>query len=360
MLGAGVAIVIGILGQPAAAADGSVDWLEWLASEAAAGCGDRAAFAGAVEKRLGRAPAVVAGELGLRIVARVDGTADPKPRWIGEIRVRTRDGAPDGVRTIERAGDSCAPLTETLALMTALILQPGGADPAGPVAPPAADKPPPPQAPAAAKPATSQAPGGNRPPASQNPTPVIADQKAAIEPRARRPWTFALKAGPAVGFGLAPGATPAGEVAAAVGRTSGASLSAALVLSSSSRTLAGSNQGATLGRTAGDLMWCPPSFGSEPQSFALCVGVEIARLSAVGFGFSPSRTERLWSLAVAAGAWWRQQLKGPLFFSLGVRLLVPIDRDRIAYSDPTGRTVEIFRAAPVGGTGDLLIGVAFR
>lgn len=350
MLGAGVAVAIGILGQPAAAADGASDWLQWSASEAAAGCGDREAFAGAVEKRLGRAPAAVAGALGLRIVTRIDEIADPPHRWIGEIRVRTRDGGPDGVRTIERSGDSCAPLTETLALMTALILQPGGSDPAAPAAPPTVAKPSPPQTPTVARPSPVQ-----------SRSPVIADQKAvAAEPRARRPWTIALKAGPAVGFGLEPGATPAGEVAAAVGRTGGASLSAALILSSSSRALAGSNQGATLGRAAGNLSWCPPSFGSEPQAFDLCAGLELARLSAVGFGFSPSTTQRTWSLAVTAGAWWRQRLKGPLFLSLGARLLVPIERDRIAYADPTGRTVQIFQAAPVGGAGDLLLGVVFR
>jgi hypothetical protein len=82
MLSPGVALAAWIVGQTSAAGDGAPGWLQWSASEAAAGCGDGAAFAAEVERRLGRSPALSAGELGLVIVARVDEIVEPAPRWI--------------------------------------------------------------------------------------------------------------------------------------------------------------------------------------------------------------------------------------------------------------------------------------
>lgn len=93
---------------------------------------------------------------------------------------------------------------------------------------------------------------------------------------------------------------------------------------------------------------------------ALCGGAELGRLRAVGFGFDRSTAQEHWSVDLAAKAELHQRLVGPLFAALGAELLIPLQRDRIAYTDPSGRVAQIFTTAPVAGSGRLLVGVTFR
>ena len=144
MLARGIALAVSLLAQ-SAGGDSIVetgDWLSW-AAPATAGCGGLDAFSGEVERRLGRAPGATADALGLSVAVRVERILEPAPHWLAELRVRTRDGAPEGVRTIERADDTCAPITTTLALMVALVLQPSAPAAPPPAPPPTAPRPPP-------------------------------------------------------------------------------------------------------------------------------------------------------------------------------------------------------------------------
>jgi len=83
-------------------------------------------------------------------------------------------------------------------------------------------------------------------------------------------------------------------------------------------------------------------------------------LRAVGFGFDLSTTQESWSVDLATNAELSQRLVGPLFAAVGAELLIPLQRDRITYTDPGGRGEPIFTTAPVAGSGRLLIGVTFR
>jgi hypothetical protein len=339
MLARAIALAVSILAQ-AAGGDSIVevaDWLSWGAP-AEGGCGDRAAFAGEVERRLARPPGAAADALGLSIAVRVERILDPSPHWLGELRVRTQDGAPEGVRTIERADETCAPITSTLALMVALVLQPSA-----PTATPPAPPPPAPPLPPASD--------------AELPEPASRREQPAV---VHRPALVTLMAGPGAGLGLQPGVVLLGEASVVVRPTRGLGGFATFVLSSPSSAFLGPDQGATLSRIGLDLGICAPELGWSTRALDLCAGAEIGRLHAFGFGLPFNTVQNLWSFALTAGAHLRQAIDGgPLFVAAGARLLVPLERDRIASAAASGALMQIYQAAPVGGSGELLIGVAF-
>jgi hypothetical protein len=342
MLAHGVALVVWILGQAASVSTEPTvetgDWLSWTAPSTA-GCGDRDAFVAEVGRRLGRPPAAAADALGLSIAARVEQVAEPTPRWIGELRVRTQDGAPEGVRTIERADETCAPITATLALMTALVLQASAPAPS-PAPTPISPPPPPSRAPVVER-AETAAPGGE-------------------PPAPRGSWVIALRAGPGAGVGLQPGVVLLGEASAIVRPTGRVGLYATFVLASPSSAFLGPDDGATLSRTGLDLGVCAPDLVRSSRALELCAGAEVGRLRAFGFGFPSSTEQNLWSFAATASAHLRQTIDGPLFVAAGARLVIPFERDRIIFNGPAGVPLEIYQASAVGGSGELLIGVIFQ
>jgi hypothetical protein len=339
-----IAVVIWLLGELASAraserSDPGRSWLDWSSSEAAAGCGDALAFAAQVEQRLGRSLAVAAAELALSISVRIERLPGPSPRWTGEVRVHSRDGAPDGVRTIDRAGESCEPLLATLSLMTALVLQRGEND--GPERPAAVER-------LAAQNRTQvDEPGPQET--------VVAVQRGRIPPA----WMVSVGLGPAIVLGLLPGPSLAGEAAVGLQRGDGMLLVSA-ALSAKETVFINPTQGATLSRGAVDVAGCWPGLDRDSRTLALCGGAELGRLRAVGFGFDASTTQERWSVGLVADALLRQRLVGPFFAAIGAKLVIPLQRDRIAYTGPTGQVEQIFTTAPVAGSGRLLIGVAFR
>ncbi len=339
-----IALVLSLLGQlgPGRGGEGTDptrNWLQWSSADPAAGCADSSAFAAQVEKRLGRSPAVAASELDLSISARIERLPGPPPRWTGELRVHSRDGAPDGVRTIDRAGDACEPLTATLALMAALVLQPDGE-----------------KRPAPPAPIETPAP----PPRRQVDAPGPEEAVVAVERNgSSRRWAISVALGPALSLGLLPEPSLAAEAAVAVRHDRGM-LVVSASLSSEESAFINASQGATLSRGAVEIAGCWSGPARESLLLALCGGAEVGRLRAVGFGFDLSTTEERWSVDLAANAELRQALVGPLFAAIGAKLLIPLQRDRIAYTDPTGRVEQMYTTAPVAGSGRLLIGVTFR
>jgi hypothetical protein len=166
-----------------------------------------------------------------------------------------------------------------------------------------------------------------------------------------------LTAGPAAGLGLQPGVALLGEASAIVRPGGGLGLYATFVLSAPSSAFVGSGQGATVSRFGLDLGLCAPDLLWSSRALELCAGAEVGRLRAFGFGLPTNAEQNLWSFAATAGAHLRQMLDGRLFMAAGVRLVVPLERDRIAYAGPGGVPVQIYQASPVGGSGELLIGV---
>jgi hypothetical protein len=348
MIARPVALCVWLLGQsaPAPAAEliePGPDWLAWSSSDTAGGCGDPSGFAAQVESRLGRAPALAAADLNLSIIVRVDRLPGPPPHWSGEIRVHTRDGAPDGVRTIARADDSCQQLTATLALMAALVLQSSGRGAAA--SPAAVEKSAPP----------------NRIQADDPGPPGPQESVIAVEgdPMSRR-WTISVALGPALDVGLLPGLGLAGEAAVALRHDGGGALFVAGSLSREANAFVNASQGASLKRQAVEVAGCWPDLVWGSRAVGLCGGAELARLQAVGFGFDRPASQERWSIGVTAGVQLRQRLAGPLYAAVGAELLIPLERNRIVYTDPSGAVAPIFTTAPVAGSARILIGISFR
>lgn len=128
----------------------------------------------------------------------------------------------------------------------------------------------------------------------------------------------------------------------------------------STRSVVNGSQGATLSLVSAELAGCSADLVRKSRALGFCLGVEFARLRAEGFGFDLSTTEESWSIDLGAGIDFRQKLVGPMFVALGVKLLIPLERARIAYSDATGQVEQIFVAAPVAGSGQLRLGLSFQ
>ncbi len=167
-------------------------------------------------------------------------------------------------------------------------------------------------------------------------------------------------AGPGVGVGLQPGVALLGEASAIVRPAGGVGLHATFVISSPSSAFLGPGEGATLSRTGVDLGVCAPDLERSSRALELCAGGEVGRLRAFGFGFPSNAEQSLWSFAATASAHVRQMIDGPLFVAAGARLVIPFERDRILLGGSAGVPLQIYRASPVGGSGELLIGVIFQ
>ena len=313
-------------------------WLDWSSPAPEFGCGDASQFASKVERRLGRQPAAVAEELGLSIAVHIERLSGPTPGWTGELRVRAGSGTEEGARSIGRAGSSCEPLTDTLALMVSLVLtgEPTKADPR----------------------ADSSVRSQVRP--AVQAVPQAADV-AGTDGAQKRRWAIVIAGGPDVGVGLLPGLGVGGEVSLAVRRGGdGAGVMVSTSLWPSTRSVVNGSQGATLSLVSAELAACSADLNRKSRALGFCLGVEFARLRAEGFGFDLSTTEESWSIDLGAGVDFRQKLVGPMFVALGVKLLIPLERARIAYSDATGQVEQIFVAAPVAGSGQLRLGLSFQ
>ena len=173
-------------------------------------------------------------------------------------------------------------------------------------------------------------------------------------------WANLSAFGPTLAVGLLPGLGIAGEVAVALRHEAGGGLFVAASLSKETNAFVDTSRGATLRREAAEVAGCGPDLVWGSRALSLCGGAELAMLRAVGFGFTPSTTEQRWSVGVTAHAQVRQRLVGPLYAGGGVELLIPFERDRIAYTDPSGTVQQIFTTWPVAGSGEILIGASFR
>ena len=344
MLGRALSFAVWLATQ-ATAVPGSVTpsggWLQWSASATGEACGEPTDFAARVQAVLGRPPGAAAANLGVSIAVHVDRLTGEARPWRGELRTQGRDGTWTGARRIERAGESCEPVLATLALMTTLVLEPAGREP-----PPPAPLQTAPETPARPVAATAMV---------QTDTPFVEDR-----PARPAPWALAIAAGPGAEAGLLPGVALEAGATLTVRPSGGAGVFASALISTSATAYVAAGQGATLSRAALGLGGCSRELARRSHVLELCIGGELARVHAAGIGFDLTAVQERWALAITAGANLRQQIAGPLFAAAGVRLLIPFERDRIAYTDPTGQTVPIFRAGPVGGSAQLLMGVTFR
>jgi hypothetical protein len=158
------------------------------------------ALARAVEERLGRRVFVSAAEADVSVEGRIE---KKKDAWHAVIHVRDAKGALLGTRELDRRDESCDAMSEPLALVIAVMIDPEAAMRPRPE-------------PAAAQPAAATAPAATEPP----PLPPAASSEAPKEPdraahppgKQAEPWRFegggdvtiaqGLTPSPAVGAGV--------------------------------------------------------------------------------------------------------------------------------------------------------------
>jgi hypothetical protein len=122
----------------------------------------------------------------------------------------------------------------------------------------------------------------------------------------------------------------------------------------------GGASGATLSlRTAG-MALCPAARVGKTRALSACLGVDVGRLRAAGFGFDTAFDRQSWAVDLSAGGRLRQQIGGGFFVGLDLRAVVPLLRDRITFVGADGASGEVFRMWPVGAVGGLEVGYNFR
>jgi hypothetical protein len=123
-------------------------------------------LARAVEERLGRETFVSAAQADLSVEGRIE--KKPKGGWRAVITMRDPKGALLGTREVERDDASCEAMSEPLALIIAVMIDPDAA--MRPKTEPAKSEPPPPAPPPAPSPSSSSPPSGETaPPKDEGP-----------------------------------------------------------------------------------------------------------------------------------------------------------------------------------------------
>ncbi|HEY2899369.1 MAG TPA: hypothetical protein VGL59_02250 [Polyangia bacterium] len=333
----GLAICGVLLGAAAARAraapteDAIAPWLRVIRSDGAEACASAAVLGQKIEQRLGRSPEEASHGLRITIVARIQSRSDGHGGWLGEIDVVGADGTTTGHRALELGGESCEPVIDTLAFATALILDSSAA--AYAITPPLV---------------------------SRLPAQIVDLDDEPSPPSHRSGWMLAVEGGAAVGVGLLPAPAPAAEASIFVMPPKTPLLYASVGVWTEERAAVAMDRGATLAMALGGLGICPAVKTIASATAVSCLGGDLGRLRARGFGLDSQATQDRWAADLTAGAHLRWPIWGGFYAALGVRLVVPLIRDQIAYRDTAGETQDIFRMRPAAVVGQLRLGYISR
>ena len=303
-------------------------WLTWLRDDGAELCPTAAKFTAKVEEHLGGSPAMSAKQSQVIIRARIQRQGGDSPRWMAEVQVLNSVGVVLGSRRISNDSDTCGPVSDALALVSALILS----NP-----PPRTD---------------SREPEPTAPPTAAAPL--------ATSPLRPRGWSAGIEGGPSVSVGVLPGVSLAGEIQLLVAPPAGPALLASFGFWPQTKTSVAAHQGAAISAWIAAIGVCPVNLSWRSRELDLCAGGEVGRMHASGFGFVTTSSSDRWILGLAGGGQLRQWIAGGWFVGLGVRLVVPLLRNRVAYANATGSTQEVFEMWPLAAVGHLRLGYAFR
>jgi hypothetical protein len=322
--------------------------LAWIRSTNAKECSGPIALSAAVERKLGRAAFTTPARADLAIEGRIE-RVGPEGPWASTIAIVDEAGNVVGLRELRSEARDCHAFDDELALVIALLIDPGALF--GPAHPAVA-----PITPAPAIPAFVPLwPIAMAPPMAP-PAPLSPPCPRPITPHPA-PWRFNASAGVLGGIGLLPApslgvairlqATPPGWPALELGGSSW--------LSQRTGTDA---VGATFSMNWASLLVCPVGIEAERNSARLCLGAAAGALQAESFGLTaPSRKELL-ELNLEASLAYQRRLFGPLTARLGVTLLVPTVRGRFSYVTAASAERDLFQQAPVVGALEMAVGVA--
>ena len=323
--------------------------MEWIRAGGAEACPDAAAFATKIEKHLGRSPALAAGDLRRRLVARLERESNSPAGWSAAVDVVDLAGNVVGRRTIAKVSASCEPAADALALVSALILSDLSA--ANPESMPVQAVPPPEPSPEPSVTATTTATTASAPVS----TPALSSDARAKT----RGWAFAVEGGLSAAAGLLPGLELGGEVRVLLAPPAWPVLYATVALWQQATRSIPNGRGANLDLWTAGLGACPVYARSLSWALGLCAGGDLGRLRATGFGFSTLASDAQWTFGLNAGGQLQRKLAPGLSAALGLEIVAPLTKGKVAYAGSAGEPLEVWRASPVAGVGSLRIGYAF-
>lgn len=282
-------------------------------------------FADKVAKHLGKSPAAMTGPTKSTLSARMDVSLRSPGHardWAAEARLLDGAGTVMATRRISKTAETCGPITDALALVAAMVLS--SSAPAEAQSGDAAGK-------------TEEPSSGDQP----SPRPPAREPVARPPAFVPRTWNAKLEAGPALQIGRLPGVSFAGEAQAFL--TAGRWPTAFAAFAYWPQTRADSNPGgANVGLWTAGLGLCPLGGRTSPRLYGLCVGADVGRLHAAGFGFDSSGTTNRWVLDLTIAGRFEQRLGRHFFASASLLLAIPLLRTRVVYSASTGETQGCF------------------
>jgi hypothetical protein len=307
------------------------DWtsatLELERAEGAEECIEAAALEQAVQSRLGRTVFVQRSQADVVVSGRLRRAAGG---WSAELVLHSQGGKPLGTRVLNTQAAHCSSLDDSLALALALMLD-VPRDELGLRSSAAAE----PQAPPT--------------------TPVELPRDT---PARREPWHGELSALGVAGLGVLPGLALGVRLSVGVEppRFWPVELDGTWW---PARDATDGDGGVELALMAVGLFVCPLDL--EAGSFGLsgCVGQQVGRLGASGYGFDQNRQRSTLAFAPALRTRASLRVAGPLRLRAGLGVELSVVRKRFVYERPDGTRSGLFRVAPAAGVAELGLGLRF-
>jgi hypothetical protein len=260
------------------------------------------------------------------------------------IKTTRADGSPVGTRELESKEPTCDRLGEEVALVIAVTIDPDAALGSPPETP----------APAPPKPAAC--------PACPTPKPeirVIEREKVVVRepPAPAEPWQLEARLAATGSVGLLPGFSPG--LATAVGVTPpGFVPLEATGRAWLERSAEVESGGARFTLLAAGLAACPRT-RVRPAFAHFCGGVTAGSMRARGFGFDDSSEQAKALVLVTAGLRLSLPISSAVFVFGGAQIEGAVVRPRFFYTDAAGDQHDVHRVPPLGGTGELGLGLTF-
>ena len=297
-------------------------------------------LARAVEGRLGRSVFVSAAQADVSVEGRIERRGKG---FRATLVLRDARGEELGTREISRDDPSCEALTEPLALVIAVMIDPD-ASPGTPPAPEPAPPAPPPAPRVIVQTRTERVYVPVPVPVEKPSWHLIAD--IALSGR--------------LGFGLVPEVGPGLSASGLIIplRYLGFEGRAAILLPVSAEVQGGAQISFTHGVLGGGLCPFPVTLGRVLLSG--CGLSDLGILIARPTGLPRAVNETRITLAGGVGARASILLAAPLTVRLGVDAMVPLLRESFVITGPAGDEIEVFRQSPITVAVDVGLGVSFR
>lgn len=312
--------------------------LAWTRGEGATTCADVRMVARAVETRLSREVFVSPARAELLVDGTVSRNGD---HWHVSVAMSDASGAALGTREFDEAQASCDGVTNSIALVLSLMI-----DPEAEVlvaAPAQADRPP------------VAAPAVEAPP--QAPPPLSTPPRERMVPREDNPFSFA--GGAVLGMGMFPrlGAGAAIRVGVDVPRFTRVDFEARLFPGMDINTSAAPS--ARLTQATGVLALCPLLASTRAIAVRGCAGVELGAIQSLGLRFNSNarQTDLVANALLRANL--AVRLVGHLALHVGVTGGVALVRHSFVGQDSFDVSSELYKTGLFFGSAEVLLGLDF-